>query len=359
MTDPGRWECEVEYVKILTVSVAAYQVEEYLEQTLTSLLLPDVTEEIEVLVVDDGSTDRTAEIAGKYQQMYPDTVRLIRQENGGHGAAVERGIQEAAGIYFKTIDGDDWVEESAFRSLVQYLRSDDRIDAVCSAYDWVDHRTGKPLKRIANTFAGLEYGRIYPFTEVSDQIYINMHAMTYRTQLIQKYMPSIDHHCFYVDAEYVLLPVPYIQSVAFLEESVYQYRLGLDGQSMNLRNMQKNCGDHETVLERILEAYKMQRELTASIWKRGSRDETDRQAAICRYLAKGAARLVSSQIKIYLSFPASSKAKAKIRLLERRIRKEYPEVWEANENRAVDVLRRSNYKLYLPASWMVRRKLTS
>lgn len=345
--------------KILTISVAAYQVEKYLEQTLTSMLLPTLIDDIEILVVDDGSTDQTAEIARQYQKMYPDTVRLIQQENGGHGAAVERGIQEAAGVYFKTIDGDDWVDASAFESLVQFLRGDDRIDIVCSAYDWVDHQTGKPIKRITHEFENIQYGRIYSFTEVCDHIYVNMHAMTYRTQLIQKYMPPMDHHCFYVDAEYVLLPAPYIQSIAFLEESVYQYRLGIDGQSMNLRNMQKNCVDHETVLARILDAYKMQREITASVWKRGSRDETDRQAALCRYLAKGAAKLVASQIKIYLSYPASSKAKAKIRLLERRIRKEYPEVYEANTNLAVNALRRSNYKLYLPACWMVRRKLTS
>ncbi len=343
--------------KILTVSIAAYQVESYLEKTLTSLLLPDVLEEIEVLVVDDGSTDRTAEIAGEYQKKYPGTVRLIQQENGGHGAAVERGIQEASGIYFKTIDGDDWVDASGLLALVDYLKQDDRVDVICTEYDWVDHHTGKSIQRYRHDFEGIEYGKIYPFTEVSDHIYVCMHAATYRTQLIQKYMPPIDHHCFYVDAEYVLLPIPYIQSIAFLDQPVYQYRLGVDGQSMNLRNMQKNCSHHERVLGRILEAYAMQRDITASVWKRGSRDEADRQAALCRYLAKGAAKLVASQIKIYLSFPSVSKGKGRIRILENRIRKEYPEVYEANANRAVDLLRRSNYSLCMLAGWLVRRKM--
>ena len=341
--------------RVLTISIAAYQVESYLEQTLNSLLLPEVLEDIEVLVVDDGSTDRTADIARQYQEKYPETVRLICQENGGHGAAVERGIQEATGEYFKTIDGDDWVEASGFLELVRYLQMDDKIDIVCTPYDWVEHQTGKVLKRISCDFDGISYQKIYPFTEVSDRIYVNMHAMTYRTQLIQKYMPPIDHHCFYVDAEYVLLPIPYIQSIAFLEQSVYQYRLGTDGQSMNLRNMQKNCSHHERVLGRILEAYQMQRDIAASVWKKGSRDEADRQAALCRYLAKGAARLVASQIKIYLSFSSAAKRKGRIRILERRIRKEYPEVYEANTNRAVAILRRSGYRLGLLASLMVRR----
>lgn len=344
--------------KLLTIAVAAYQVEAYLEQTLHSLLLPEALEEIEVLVVDDGSTDRTTEIGKRYQEQYPNTVRLIRQENGGHGAAVERGIQEAAGVYFKTIDGDDWVDAAGFLSLLAFLRTDDRMDIVCTPYHWVDHHSGKVIKQISNAFDGVIYGKIYSFTEVCDDIYVNMHAMTYRTQLIQKYMPPIDHHCFYVDAEYVLLPIPYIQSIAFLEQSVYQYRLGTDGQSMNLRNMQKNCSHHEKVLGRILEAYQMQRDITASVWKKGSRDEADRQAALCRYLAKGAARLVASQIKIYLTFSSAAKRKGRIRILERRIRKEYPEVYEANTNRAVKLLRRSGYRLGLIASFMVRRKLS-
>lgn len=343
--------------KVLTISVSAYQVEDYLEKTITSMLLPEVMEDIEILVVDDGSTDGTAEIARQFQSRYPDTVRFVSQENGGHGAAVECGIREARGTYFKTVDGDDWVDGAGFTALVEFLKTDDRIDIISTPYDWVDHHTGKHRKRIAEHFDGVEYGKIYSFTDVSDQIYVNMHAMTYRTKFIQEYMPPLDHHCFYVDAEYVLLPIPHVQSITFLEKPVYQYRLGTDGQSMNLRNMQKNYTHHEKVLARILEAYVTQKELTTMIGKRGSQNELERQVALCRYLAKGAAKLVASQIKIYLSFPPSEKSKAKIRILENQLRREYPEVYEANVNRAVTALRRSNYHLYLLASMAVRRKL--
>ena len=341
--------------KILTISIAAYQVENYLEKTLTSLLLQEVLEDIEILVVDDGSTDRTAEIGRQYQEKYPGTVRLIQQENGGHGAAVERGMQEASGVYFKTVDGDDWVEKAGFLALVQYLKENDGIDIVYTPFNWVDHHTGKIIKQIGNSFSNVQYGKIYPFTKICDYIYVNMHAVTYRTQMIQEYMPPLDHHCFYVDAEYVLLPIPHIQTISFLEQPVYQYCLGMDGQSMNLRNMQKNCSHHEKVLERILEAYKQQRDIAAA-GENALGDEAASQAAICRYLAKGAAKLLASQIKIYLSFPASQEEKARIQALEYRIRKEYPEVYKANINRAVSFLRVSRYRLYLPACWMVRRK---
>lgn len=344
--------------KILTVSIAAYQVEQCLEKTVTSMLLPEVMDDIEILIINDGSTDGTAEIGRRFQTEYPGTVRLICQENGGHGAAVERGIQEATGIYFKTVDGDDWVDAAGFLALVEYLKKDDRIDIISTPYDWVAHQTGKPMKRIAEQFDDVKFGKIYSFTEISDKIYVNMHAMTYRTKLIQEYMPPLDHHCFYVDAEYVLLPIPYIQSIAFLEKPVYQYRLGTDGQSMNLRSMQKNYTHHEKVLARILEAYGTQKDLATMVWKRGSRDEVDRQAALCRYLAKGAAKLAASQIKIYLSMPPSVKSKAKIQMLESRLRREYPEVYEMNQNFAVQILRKSQYRLYRLASFAVRRKLT-
>lgn len=340
----------------MTISIAAYQVENYLEKTLTSLLLPEILEDIEVLVVDDGSTDRTAEIGRQYQEKYPKTVRLIQQENGGHGATIERGIREASGMYFKMVDGDDWVDRAGFVALVNYLKENDGIDIVSTPYDWVDHHTGKVIRQIRNSFDHVQYGKIYPFTQVCDDIYINMHAVTYRTQLIQEYMPPIDHHCFYVDAEYVLLPIQHIWSISFLEQPVYQYRLGIDGQSMNLRNMQKNCSHHERVLERILQAYKQQRDTTAAAGKNISGEEAVRKAAICRYLAKGAAKLLASQIKIYLSFPASKKEKARLQALEYRIQKEYPEVYKANINQAVKLLRASRYILYLPACWMVRRK---
>lgn len=345
--------------KVLTVAIAAYQVESYLAKTLDSLLLPDVLEALEVLVIDDGSTDGTAALAKQYEEKYPDTVRLVSKENGGHGAAVERGIKEASGEYFKNIDGDDWVDEEGFRELMRYLiQNEDRIDMISTPYEMVDHHTGKRMKQITEQIDGVQYGKIYSFTNICDDIYVNMHAVTYRTKFIQEHMPPLDHHCFYVDAEYVLLPVPFVQTIVFLEKPVYQYRLGLDGQSMNLRNMQKHCSDHEKVLNRILEAYGAQREIAATVWKRGSKEDIDRQAALCRYMAKGAAKLAASQIKVYLSFPASSQQKDRICMLEQQLLQEYPEVYEANQNKAVSLLRKSRYRLYRIASWAVQRKLT-
>ena len=104
--------------KILTVTVPSYNVEKFLENTLDSFVDERVLDDIEVLIVDDGSKDKTAEIGRKYEEKYPDTFRVISKENGGHGSTINRGIGEAKGKYFKVVDGDDWVDQDGFAELI-------------------------------------------------------------------------------------------------------------------------------------------------------------------------------------------------------------------------------------------------
>ena len=104
-------------MKLLTVSIAAYHVEDYLRETLDSFLIPEVTDQLEVLIVNDGSGEGVNEIAREYQTNYPDVFRLIDKENGGHGSTVNRGIEEAAGRYFKTVDGDDYVSAEGLKAI--------------------------------------------------------------------------------------------------------------------------------------------------------------------------------------------------------------------------------------------------
>ena len=109
--------------KILTITVPAYNVERFLDQTLASFADERVLDLLEVLIVDDGSKDHTAEITKRYEEKYPQTFRLISKENGGHGSTINRGIREAAGRYFKVVDGDDWVDTDGLCELVRRLRT--------------------------------------------------------------------------------------------------------------------------------------------------------------------------------------------------------------------------------------------
>jgi len=116
-------------MKVLTVLVPTYNVEKYLRRCLDSLLLPEVLEEIEVLVVNDGSKDGSADIARAYEKKYPQTVVFVDKENGGHGSTINVGIEKAQGTYFKVLDSDDWVNIGDFIEFVKRLK-EETADAV-------------------------------------------------------------------------------------------------------------------------------------------------------------------------------------------------------------------------------------
>ena len=326
--------------KLLTISVAAYHVEQFLPETLTSFLIPAVQEQLEVLIINDGSGEEINEIARQYEAKYPHVFRLIDKENGGHGSTVNRGIEEASGKYFKTVDGDDRVAADGFADLLSYLETATE-DLIVTDYIRFDDETGSWVDTIRHEFAGKEYGKSYVFDEVCNLVYINMHAATYRTEILKKMKRRLDEHCFYVDTEYVLYPVPYVETVAFLKKPVYEYRLGLETQSVAIKNMQKNCSHHETVLEQLLKFYQEECQ-NLSIERK-------------RYVERGVARILVSQCKIYLSFQPAGEWRAKIKELDRRVKKEYPGVYLAVENPAVKLLRRSAYLMYPLASKACRK----
>ena len=326
--------------KLLTISVAAYKVERYLPETLDSFLIPSVREQLEVLIINDGSGEAISEIAREYEKKYPQIFRLIEKENGGHGSAVNRGIEEAQGKYFKTVDGDDRLEAEGFAALLDYLEEATE-DLIVTDYYRFDDESGEWIDTIRHRFEGKRYGCSYAFDEICNQIYINMHAATFRTEILKKMGRLLDEHCFYVDAEYMLYPVPLIETAAFLKKPVYEYRLGIATQSMEIKNMQKNCSHHEKVLEHLLDFYG--EECTAlSPEKR-------------RYVERGAARILVSQIKIYLSFEPAGQWKQKIKVLDKRLKKDFPEVYGAVENAAVKWLRKSRYHIYPLASRACRK----
>lgn len=327
-------------MKLLTISIAAYHVEKYLRETLASFLIPEVKDQLEVLVINDGSGEGVNDIAREYEKKYPQVFRLIDKENGGHGSTVNRGIEEAAGRYFKTVDGDDRVNADGFAELLAYLETADE-DLVVTDYECFDDASYFIFDVKKHDFPGKVCRKTYAFDEISDKVYINMHAAAFRTDLLKKMERRLDEHCFYVDAEYMLYPVPHVETVAFMEKPVYQYRLGMSTQSMDIHNMQKNCAHHEMVLTHLLAFYKEQEQIV-----------TEAKRA---YLAKGVARILTSQYKIYLSYPPSAEYKNKIRSWDSLLKKECPAVYRSVTNQAVKMLRRSGYLLYPLASLACRR----
>lgn len=323
--------------KILTVVIPTYNIEKYIRTCLDSFVIPEILDKLEVLVVNDGSKDRSAAIAREYETRYPGTFRVIDKENGGHGSTINRGLSEAAGTYFKVVDGDDWVERTAFLKLMDCLETCGS-DVVLSNYYWVHDRTGKQKAEFDEPFAGVQYGKEYRFSEISDKLFMKMHAVTWRTERIKGKIPPLDEHCFYVDMEYVLFPVPLIQTVTCIDAFVYRYRVGLPGQSMNTKSMQRNEANYDRVLDRLFAFYEEQQ-------KERAPDE------VMVYLENVLGRMAASRMKIYLSFPYGKEIPGKMRDFDRRLLEQYPKVYKAVINRAVLFLRKTDYRAYF-AAWM-------
>lgn len=317
--------------KILTVVIPAYNIEKYVDNCLGSFVQPEIMADIEVLIINDGSKDRTVELAEKYVQQYPGTFRVVNKENGGHGSTINRGILEAAGTYFKVVDGDDWVDGPAFGKLVQFLKTTSS-DFVINRYYWVQDGTGEKSLEFKEPFAGVVYGKEYSFEEISRKVFLKMHAVTVRTEILRK-IPKIDEHCFYVDMEYVLFPIPFIRTVTFLPEVVYQYRIGLPSQSMNMQSMQRNEINYSRVLKRLLAYYQEQK-------KKGLSE------SYLAYLEHCIGRMAATRFKIFLSFPYDSSIKGKMKEFDGELKKNYPKIYRAVINKPVLLLRKTNYHLY-------------
>lgn len=277
--------------KILTIVVPSYNVEKYLKQTLDSFLDERILPEIEILIVDDGSKDKTAEIAKQYEIQFPESFRLISKENGGHGSAINRGILEAKGTYFKVVDGDDWVDKEGFFELVKALGAC-REDYILTNYYEVNDQTREKTPRV---FPELRKNCRMPFAEAAEKVQMPMHALVMKTELLRDNQIRLDEHCFYVDVEYILYPVPFVETVRYLDCFVYMYRLAVATQSVSMAGYQKHIKNHLDVIAHLL-SYLEQYE------KQPDADEKK-----VRYMARRLAQMAESQMNIFLSYPAGKK----------------------------------------------------
>ena len=240
----------MENQKILSISVAAYNLEKYIEQNLQSFINAKCRDYIEVLVVDDGSKDNTANSVEDYQKKYPNTIRLIKQKNSGAGSTVNTGLKYATGKYFKIVDGDDWVNTQHLEVFIEHLKEVD-ADMVITNYDKYSETHNKIIKK---NKVDLPKNKILEFSQFSNNVYINMYSFTYKTSILKENRIQLDNG-FYTDVEYILFPMPYIKNFIYFELSVYIYRVGREGQSVNIKSMQKNLKAHDLVLNHLIKFY--------------------------------------------------------------------------------------------------------
>ena len=224
-------------MKLLSIAVPCYNSEDYMKHCIESLLPGG--EDVEIIIVDDGSTkDRTAEIADEYAARYPGIVKAVNQENGGHGEAVNTGLQNATGLYFKVVDSDDWVDEESYQKvlskLAELVREGNTVDMMICNY--VYEKQGARRKKTIRYTTAFPQDQVFTWNDVKHfrlGQYILMHSVIYRTQMLQSCGLELPKHTFYVDNIFVYYPLPYVKTLYYMDIDLYRYFIGRSDQSVN------------------------------------------------------------------------------------------------------------------------------
>ena len=243
-------------MKLLSFIIPSYNCSTFLDKCITSLMHPQVMEELEVLIVNDGSTDDTLSVAQGLQEKYPGIVHVISQQNKGHGGALNTGCAAATGKFLKVIDADDWIESENLPSFLSALRGCSS-DVVLTHHYTRDITTGE-VKRWRSY--PQEFGVAYSMEQImacpkNFERSLTFHGITYRTDFYHEKAMKLSEKVFYEDHEYATIPCCYAQSVTPLNLFLYDYRIGDVEQSVSDANQLRRLSHVEAVLERFLMEY--------------------------------------------------------------------------------------------------------
>ena len=226
--------------KLLTITVPCYNSQDYMENCINSLLIGG--DRVEIIIIDDGSTDKTGEIADRYAREYPDIVKVIHQENGGHGEGINQGIKYASGKYFKVVDSDDKLSEDFPKFLDALERCDKNggIDLMVTNYYYV-HTDGKGDRSIDYSsvlpqWCIFEWHHTKPF-KIHQMLTI--HSCTFRTSLLKQWDEPLPQKVFYEDNLMICKTLPRVQKMYYFPKDLYRYWIGRPDQSVQENVMKK------------------------------------------------------------------------------------------------------------------------
>ena len=259
-------------MKLLTIAVPCYNSEAYMRGCIDSLLPGG--QDVEILIVNDGSTDGTAAIAEEYAARYPGIVRVVHKENGGHGSAVNTGIDEASGVFFKVVDSDDHLRRDAYLAVLSKLRellgASPQLDMLLCNY--VYDKAGEERRKVMHYRHFLPVDRMFTWSDVRrvpKAHYILMHSVIFRTKLLRECGIRLPEHCFYVDNLYVFIPLPYVSHIYYMDVKLYYYFIGREDQSVHQEVMIRRL-DQQMKVNRLMFDYFADRETSALIGNRRS-----------------------------------------------------------------------------------------
>ena len=245
-------------MKLLTVTVPCYNSQDYMEKCIKSLLSGG--DRVEIIVINDGSADATGEIGDRYAAEFPGIVRVIHQENGGHGAGINAGLKAATGKYFKVVDSDDEVSGD-FVKFLDRLELCDRqggVDLFVTNYYYV-HTDGVGDRSIDYSNV-LPVGRIFGWEEVKrfrPHQMLTIHSSTFRTEAMRKCGGELPRKVFYEDNLMVCRTLPFVERMFYMNVDLYRYTIGREGQSVQDDVSRRRYTHHIQIAESCFKSVKL------------------------------------------------------------------------------------------------------
>lgn len=319
-------------MKLLTVAIPCYNSQDYMHHAVETVLVGG--DDVEIILVDDGSKDDTGKIADELAAEHPGIIRAVHQENGGHGCAVNTGLKNANGIYFKVLDSDDWMDREALLKILDVLRGfvqdGNGVDMLLSNY--VYEKPSLHKHKVISYDGVFPENQVFGWNEVKRfkmSQNILMHSVIYRTKLLRDCNLKLPKHTFYVDNIFVYNPLPFVKTMYYLNVDLYRYFIGRDDQSVNEKVMIGRIDQQIKVNKLMIDAYDLTKiknkklrdymvkyltmMMTVSsvfLIKEGSEESLEKREELWEYLKKqnrGMFRMVN---RMALSKPMQLRSKA-------------------------------------------------
>lgn len=290
--------------KLLSIVIPSYNSEKFMKTVLGNLIKVKNLDLLDIIVVDDGSVDNTFKESKFFSDHYSDSIKTISKENGGHGSAINTGIANAVGKYFKVLDADDWMEPRNLDRFLEKIKSEE-TDLIFTPFWTYDERTEKRrLKKIITP--DMISNKSYDINSGDLKKLPTIHCLTVKTSILKNNNIIIDEHAFYVDVEFILYPIVYASTFKYIDIPLYVYKIDQQNQSISLDSMKKNVEQHERVIHHINKYIK----------KNYSQLSLEKKNIMIDRLSV----MIAAQMKILSLFPINKQTKDDLRTFYKRVK---------------------------------------
>lgn len=246
-------------MKYITFAIPSYNSESYLYKAVDSLI--SLGDEIEVIIINDGSTDNTLKIALEYERKYPQMIRVIDKENGGHGSGVNKGLELATGLYYKVLDSDDWIDQQNSTVLLNIIKKqyNSRNLADLIIMDFVYEHTITNSQYIRTYKDNLPSYQMFGWNEIKKKFKYSktllMHSQIFKTSVLKESKVKLPEHTFYVDNIFSYTPLPFVETIYYIPMEFYHYYIGRSDQSIQFNNIVDRYQQQMKVMRQMYQEY--------------------------------------------------------------------------------------------------------